>query len=76
MAHRPIKCPNCKIKTLIFYTGGCDANYEIKCHNNKCGAIIRIYSAGRTAICREDDGRFDAFDKMMRSNSYPKFNIT
>jgi len=49
---KPIKCPNCN-KTIIYYVDGY-ATFKLKCNNNKCKNIIKIYSAGKTAIFSEN----------------------
>jgi transcription elongation factor Elf1 len=49
MERKPVTCPECG-KTLIFHLDGEESKYELKCHNNRCGATIEIFSAGRTAV--------------------------
>ena len=66
MQTTPVKCPGCG-KTIIFYGSGCDAVYELKCHNNKCGCIVRIYSAGKTAVISENLS-FGQYEHLVKSN--------
>ena len=65
----PVHCPNCA-KVLTHYVSGF-AEYRQKCH--RCKDIIRIYSAGQTAICEENLSTQEV-DKMMRTNRAPNFN--
>ena len=65
MERRPVICPWCK-KVALFHLGGCNAVYEAKCRNNKCGAIITIYSAGQTAI--QKDLTFAQYESMVKGN--------
>ena len=65
MERKPVVCPKCG-KTAIFHLGGCGATYEIKCRNNKCEAIITIYSAGQTAIQKELT--FGQYERLVKSN--------
>lgn len=50
MEHKPVKCPKCK-KTLTHYIEG-HATYEQKC--DRCKSVIKIFSAGQTAVCVPD----------------------
>lgn len=60
-----VKCPKCG-KTLIFHIEGSGASYELKCYNDKCRAIIKIYSAGRTAV--QKDLTFKQLENIVKNN--------
>lgn len=64
-----LRCPNCD-KVLTEYISGF-AIYRQQCRN--CKEFIRIFSAGQTAICKENLS-IPEIDKMMRNNKYPDFN--
>lgn len=67
--NNPVHCPNCD-KTIIDYISGYSAVYILKCRS--CNEQIRIFSAGSTAIVKENLG-FRELDKMVRNNKYPDF---